>query len=415
MVGDILQACFHAGSRPAYSSNIRAQFSSGVRQTVILIWAGAIMSVAGPVLIGLPDARADEVAAHPAAETTASSSENWSWNPLAWKWTPSDDELQKYRRSWNPMANGPILETGVDIQPKGQFLVQPFFFGEYGHMQYGNHLSLNSTDAPHHVTAVAPTFIFAYGLTDNLELNVIPPGASSLWWHDSKQTAQQQAANERMTTSAFGPGDTTIYLKNRLRVQDPDTWQPTITLDHQLVLPSSQWLGTPGIPGGFSPLGRLPATRFGALSYTEGLLFRKNLQPFRISGGVYYTYTAPGSSGGMNTYVGDIVNTRVVVEYILNDKRGFGFNLEFVTLHELPFRADGHSVNVPTIPGTNAHTLNLFGVEPAVQYKFFQNEHGALVAAAGVLFSVAGQNNIDAMYPNLSIYYYWSKGKVMMR
>ncbi len=41
------------------------------------------------------------------------------WNPFAWKWHPTDEEILKYRRSWNPMANGPILNTGVDIQPKG--------------------------------------------------------------------------------------------------------------------------------------------------------------------------------------------------------------------------------------------------------------------------------------------------------
>jgi hypothetical protein len=31
------------------------------------------------------------------------------------------------------------------------------------------------------------------------------------------------------------------------------------------------------------------------------------------------------------------------------------------------------------------------------------------------LFTVAGQNNIDAIYPNISLYYYWGKGKVLMR
>lgn len=316
----------------------------------------------------------------------------------------------KYRRSWNPMANGPILNTGVDVQPQGQFLAEPFVFGEFGHQQYGNRLSTSSKDSPHHLQAIAPTLIFAYGITNNLEIDVIPAGASTLWWQDS-----QASRGGRTTTDEFGPGDSTIYLKNRLRVQDPDTWQPTVTQFHQLVLPSSQWLGTKGIPGGFSPLGRLPATKFGALSYTEGLMFRKNLRPFRLSAGAYYTYTVPGSNAGMNTYIGDIINTRFIAEYILNDERGFGFNLEFVTLHQLPFRADGHPINVSTVPGTNAHTLNLFGVEPAVQYKLFQDEHGALVAAAGVLFSVAGQNNINAIYPNISIYYYWSKGKVMMR
>ncbi len=344
------------------------------------------------------------------ASTTDSPQGSSQWNPLNWKWAPTGEELRKYRRSWNPMANGPILNTGVDVQPKGQFLIQPFVFGEFGHQKYDNKLTTASSDSKDHLQAIAPTFIFAYGLTDNFEIDVIPAGASTLWWQDNQATS-----TGRSRSQTFGPGDTTIYLKNRLRVQDPETWRPTITQFHQVVLPSSQWFGTPGIPGGFSPLGRLPATKFGALSYTEGLMFRKNLQPFRISAGVYYTYTAPGSTAGMNTYIGDIVNTRLIIEHILDDDRGFGYNIEFVTLHQLPGRVDGHPVNTYTVPNTHATTLNLFGVEPALQYKFFQDDHGALVAAAGVLFSVAGQNNINAVYPNLSIYYYWSKGKVMMR
>ncbi len=368
----------------------------------------ALLLTGGLTLVtGQLQARAEDIT----VQTAQQMREAPPWNPFAWKWTPTDVELHKYRRSWNPMANGPILNTGVDVQPQEQFLFQPFLFGEFGHQVYGNRLSTASTDSKDHLQALAPTFIFAYGLTDNLEVDVIPAGASSLWWQDSHRAADGSSAR----SDAFGPGDTTIYVKNRLRVQDPYTWQPTITQFHQLVLPSSQWLGTRGIPGGFSPLGRLPATKFGALSYTEGLMFRKNFRPFRISAGAYYTYTVPGSNAGMNTYIGDIVNTRFIIEHILNDEKGFGYNLEFVTLHQLPFRADGHPINISTIPGTNAHTLTLFGIEPAVQYKFFQSEHGALVAAAGVLFSVAGQNNINAIYPNLSIYYYWSKGKVMMR
>lgn len=56
----------------------------------------------------------------------------------AFDWVPSDEEIQRYRKTWNPMANGPILISGVDIQPKGQFLFQPFVFGEIGHEKFGN-------------------------------------------------------------------------------------------------------------------------------------------------------------------------------------------------------------------------------------------------------------------------------------
>ena len=317
----------------------------------------------------------------------------------AWEWTPSDEEIMKYRRSWNPLTNGPILLSGVDIQPKGQFLFQPFVFGQISHQQFGNQLTTERRDSPTHLKAVAPTGIFAYGITDHLELNLVLSGI----WYDATQTS---ATGSKSSTNETGMGDTTIYLKYRPIVQDPDTWRPSVTLYNQIALPSSNWFGTKGIPGGFSPLGRLPATRFGALSFTEGVLFRKNLQPFRISGGVFYTYTAPGSTAGMNTYPGDIVNTRLIIEHILNDKRGFGYNLELVTLHGLPHRLDGHALNIdPT-------SFSLLGVQPTLQYKFTEN----FVGAAGVLFTVAGQNNVDAIYPNISLYYYWNNnGKVTMR
>jgi hypothetical protein len=297
------------------------------------------------------------------------------------------------------MSNGPILLSGVDIQPKGQFLFQPFIFGQIGHQRFGNRLTTERTDSPTHLRAVAPTGIFAYGITDHLEANVVLSGI----WYESTQTGSTGA---RSHDSETGFGDTTIYLKYRPIVQDPDTWRPSITIYNQIALPSSNWFGTKGIPGGFSPLGRLPATRFGALSFTEGVLFRKNLQPFRISGGVFYTYTTPGNTAGMNTYPGDIINTRLIVEHILDDKRGFGYNLEFVSLHGVPYRTDGHAVNIsPT-------SFSLIGVQPTIQFKFAEN----LVGAAGVLFTVAGQNNIDAIYPNFSLYYYWgNNGKVMMR
>lgn len=113
----------------------------------------------------------------------------------------------------------------------------------------------------------------------------------------------------------------------------------------------------------------------------------------------------------MNTYGGDIINTRFIIEHILDDDRGFGYNLEFLTLHVIPFRLDGHDLSLKPTSST------LFGIEPAIQYRFTRSSTGSqLVGAAGVPFTIAGQNNLAAIYPNISLYYYWSgKGKVFMR
>lgn len=322
----------------------------------------------------------------------------------AFDWVPSADELRSYRQSWNPMSNGPILLTAVDINPKGQFHSQYFIFAESGHQQFSNTVTTHRFDSSFHLNAVEPLVVAGYGLTDHIELNAAFTG---LYWDANRRTAGGRTAS----TSAVGLGDTALYLKYRPIIQDPNGWRPSITLYNQLTLPTSTYAGTAQIPGNFSPLGKLPASPFGGLALTEGVLFRKNLKPFRISGGVFYTYTAPGHSDDGTSYVGDIINTRLIFEHILNEERGFGYNLEFVSIHGLPFRADGHVLNQPP------SSFQLFGVEPAIQYKFSSTWLGGdLVGAAGVLFTIAGQNDIAAVYPNLSLYYYWGKGgKTVMR
>jgi hypothetical protein len=116
----------------------------------------------------------------------------------------------------------------------------------------------------------------------------------------------------------------------------------------------------------------------------------------------------PGSEGDKTTYTSDLVNTRLIFEHILDDKRGLGYNIEFIGLHGLTWRLDGHELNAG-----KQHGFNIIGIEPAIQWRFGQSN---FVGAAGVLFTVAGQNAIDAFYPNFSVFWYWSKtGKVIMR
>lgn len=317
----------------------------------------------------------------------------------AFEWVPTDKDILKYRYSWNPLSNGPILLTSVDINPKAQFHMQLFGFGETGHQQFDNKLTTHRSDSPFHLNAFEPLVVMGYGISDHVEIDA---AFSAIYWDSS----QADAAGHRSSMLETGLGDTALYLKYRPIVQDPDSWRPSITLYQQITIPSSTYAGTQPIPGNFSPLGKLPASPFGGLELTEGVLFRKNLQPFRISGGLFYTYTAPGGTAGMNTYSGDIVNSRLIFEHILDEANGFGYNIELVGIHGLPFRADGHRTNI------SPSSFELFGIEPAIQYRF--GEHW--VGAAGVLFTVAGQNNLDATYPNFSIYYYWDKkGGATMR
>ena len=60
-------------------------------------------------------------------------------------WVPTDQEIQKYRQSWNPLSNGPIFLSGVDIHPQGQFTFHPFLFSQISEKRFGNDLTTNRT------------------------------------------------------------------------------------------------------------------------------------------------------------------------------------------------------------------------------------------------------------------------------
>ena len=317
----------------------------------------------------------------------------------ALEWVPSEEEMQKYRQSWNPFSHGPILHTAVDLQPKGQYLLRPFIFSQIGTRSFDNRFQFvtQSKSGPVHIYSVQePSLEFAYGLSDHFQFGATT-SLQSFWSRENGQS-----------DTDTGLGDTSIAIKYRPIVQDPDSWVPSFTMFNHVVIPTGKWSGTSKPPGGFAPIGRFPATRFGEVAFTEGVMVRKNLKPYRWQAGVFYTYSAPGSQGGDTTYTGDLVNTRVSFEHILDDARGFGYGLELVTLHGLTWRADGHEINQGQRSG-----FSIIGLEPTVQWRFGDTN---FVGGAGVLFTVAGQNASESIYPNLSIFYYWSEtGKVLMR
>ncbi|MFM7841737.1 MAG: hypothetical protein ACKOBZ_01050 [Nitrospira sp.] len=318
----------------------------------------------------------------------------------AFEWTPTNEEIRKYRSSWNPLSEGPLLIQSVDIHPKGQLSIRPFLFSQISEKQYGNKLSLpdNRTSGTAHTYSVSPLAVLTYGVSDHFEVGVAT-SLQSFWTKDSSAFNQGRGGPWNTDT---GMGDFSVQMKYRPLVQDPDTSRPSLTLYQQLVLPTSRWVtGTERPPGGFAPLGRLPATRFGELSLTEGVTFRKNVRPFRVSGGVFYSYATPGSDAGQTTYVGDTINTRLSFEHFLDDEKGFAYNLEFTTVHTATWRADGHTVNKGSLHGST-----VIGIEPAIQWRLSDS----WVAAAGVLVTVAGQNTADAIYPNFAFRWFWNQG-----
>src|SRR5438552_8294904 len=61
---------------------------------------------------------------------------------FAWNWVPTDEEIQKYRLSWNPFSHGPLLQQSVDIMPQGQWSIRPFIFSQIGEHSFGNKFAL---------------------------------------------------------------------------------------------------------------------------------------------------------------------------------------------------------------------------------------------------------------------------------
>lgn len=321
--------------------------------------------------------------------------------PFDWIPTPSEEEILTYRKSWNPLSHGPMLISSPDIQPQGQWYIRPLIFSQIGESSFGNEFRF-ATDpnrGPLHIYSVQSPFIqSAYGITNHLEL----VGQTSIGGFWARQDGE--------VDNDFGLGDSSIILKYRPIVQNPESWVPSVNWFNQVSLPTGKWAGTEKTPGGFSPIGRFPSTRSGEVSLTSGIAFRKNLRPFRWSGGIYYTHSTPGlkNDQGETSYFGDLINTRLIFEHILSDKHGFGYNLEFVSLHGLTRRLDGHRINSGQQSG-----FSVIGVEPSIQYRIGDTN---FLVAGGVLFTLAGQNATNSIYPNFSIFYYWSKsGKVMMR
>lgn len=118
-------------------------------------------------------------------------------NGQAFDWVPTDTDILKYRYSWNPLSNGPILLTSVDINPKDQFHMQVFGFGETGHQQFDNTLSTHRSDSPFHLNAFEPLVVMGYGISDHIEIDA---AFSAISW----QSSQPTAAGNRLSTSENG-------------------------------------------------------------------------------------------------------------------------------------------------------------------------------------------------------------------
>jgi hypothetical protein len=306
----------------------------------------------------------------------------------AFDFFPSDEALDKYQQSWSPSTHGSLFIPVAETLPKGQLSLTAFTVGQIGDGQYHNTFTTHVSPSTVNTNSVVPGGILSYGLTKHINIG---GGLSAIYWKATDAVSGP--------SSSGGLGDTSLFLTARTLVQDPETWRPSLSLYSRISLPTSRWSGTDPPPGGFEPFSIRPSTRFGALSLTEGLLVTKNFQPVRVTSAIYYTYNTPGSESGESTteYPGDLLDVRVSGEYVFDEKRGFGILFGGLVRQGLPYRLDGHDINVTPV------NFSLVGLSLGFEYRMTPT----LLAMVGCLFTVAGQNDVHAFYPGFSLKYYW--------
>lgn len=360
------------------------------RQIFAFILAGTMAACpAGALAAGnSPPASGDASAPAYLTETIS------SWN--------GPDALAAYRKMWNPLAAGPQLIPMADTTPPGEFIVRPFFYSQFVQAQYTDSWGIHSLPSGFYQSQLLSLVQLSVGILPNLDATIFP--AMITTWSEFDNVDQ----------SSNGLSDTTMELKYRFYIQHPKSLVPSMSFALHLTLPTSSWAGTQTIKGGMPPLARIPSTHFGEPGLTPALLMRTIAKPFRIYGGLFYTFdfpsqgTLPGQTGRTTIQYGDLLQYRLGLENLVNDDDGLGYILEFVGMSGLPFSVDGLPINGEGgIPGP----FNLFGFQPTLEI----NLTDRLIFAAGVLLPVAGTNQYQSISPNFSIYWYWGPhgGKVI--
>ena len=340
--------------------------------------------------------------ASPTAPPSSPSPPGGTGNPAVAQDGPTDvplslngpDALSAYQHSWNPLTAGPNLVSYADTLPEGVFNARFFFYSRFTQAQYTDSGGITGLPPGFQETQLLALEAMYFGVGSNTELAILPSLIGTF------------SSIDGLSTNGVGLNDLTIGIKHRWIIQNPDSARPSFASFLFLTLPTTAWLGTPVPKGGLPPISVLPSTHFGSPSLTGTLLLRKNIRPFRFYGGLYYTYSFPGVESLTATdprlfaQFGDLIQYRMAVEDVINDKHGLGLVLEVVGLSELPFSVDGIPVN------TTPTNFNLIAVQPTLEV----NLTPKLALSVGVLLPAWGNNAYLATTPNFSLWYYFGSG-----
>ena len=141
-------------------------------------------------------------------------------------WVPTDEEMAKYRNSWNPPTHGTTFTSSADVPPQGQWYVRAYVQGMIGSGESETTATSQRVASPFSPDAVTPAAIVYYGLTRHVMAAI---GVSGVYWHSNTPEPDGR-------TSGSGIGTTSLVLKYRPIVQDPDSWRPSVALYSRLSL-----------------------------------------------------------------------------------------------------------------------------------------------------------------------------------
>ncbi|AIA31854.1 hypothetical protein [Leptospirillum ferriphilum] len=158
--------------------------------------------------------------------------------------------------------------------------------------------------------------------------------------------------------------------------------------------------------GGLPPPGRIPSTRDESPALTLVLLTRYIARSVRFYAGFFYSFDFPGngtlsgvSRKPLNQFV-DILQYRLGLEDIVDDRTGTGYILEFVGMSGFPFQSRAcRSTLFPKRPADCMLGLSSFGC-------FSQRSRPTLPEDlfSGRLVPGCGTNQYQSISPNLSLY-----------
>lgn len=299
------------------------------------------------------------------------------------------DALAAFDAAWNPLGTGSTIVLPADTVAAGAFDYRLYLYGIVDLWRWNGNDATASLPRGFHQSQFLTLAALYYGLTPNTELDLWP----SLLTTSSRVNGR--------TVTGTGLNDLALGIKHRFVVQDSDSLRPSLSAALLTSLPLSSWAGTPADRGLFFPISILPTTHLGTYGLTGILMAAKNFRPLRLSADLYYTFTVPQSSlppGSRPSTIqyGDVLSWRGGIEYLPDNRYGFGLVLGACGVTGLPFSVDGRRVN------SSPAAFQLFGIQPGVELNT-----GGLSVFAGVLPTIEGISANGFVEATASVTYRW--------